>query len=73
MFTRLPRVSLGNLIKVRELWMTDNVDPNKEPDIPPAWLWSAFAAVNVVTMLVVVCGQSATGDGTDVTSFISGR
>lgn len=53
--------------------MTDNVDPNKEPDIPPAWLWSAFAAVNVVTMLVVVCGQSATGDGTDVTSFISGR
>lgn len=53
--------------------MTDNVDPNEGREMPPALLWSAFAAVNVVTMLVVVCGQSATGAGTDVTSFIGGR
>lgn len=71
-FAQLPDVSLGNLIKVRELWMTDSQDPSDGPDMPPALLWSAFAAVNVVTMWVVVYGQSVTGGGTGGTNFTSG-
>ena len=72
-FARLLNVPLGNLIKVRELWMTDEGGPIGEPGVRPVWLWTAFAAVNVVTMLVVVCGQSATGGGTDVGNWTSGR